>query len=113
MPKLPCICGYVHNLSPIPDDGWVLVKDTDYEELLEVEARRRALSGAPEGTPNFDALIVSGVCKTDPLASVKLTPFRETGRMGKVDGISGKRGTSERGGSDGRGGGGPANPRAA
>lgn len=57
MPKIGCICGYIHNLSPIPDEGWVLVRDTDYEELLEVEARQVALSGAPSGTPHFDALV--------------------------------------------------------
>ncbi len=59
MPKLACICGYVHDLSPIPDDGWILVKDAHYEELLEVEARREALSGAREGTPSFAALLAA------------------------------------------------------
>jgi hypothetical protein len=35
MPKLPCPCGYVHDLSPIPDGGWITVRDSDYEELGE------------------------------------------------------------------------------
>jgi hypothetical protein len=39
MPKLRCPCGHVHNLSPIPDSGWVLVRDTDYETLISAEVR--------------------------------------------------------------------------
>jgi hypothetical protein len=30
VPKLVCPCGFVHDLSPIPDDGWVTVRDRDY-----------------------------------------------------------------------------------
>jgi predicted RNA-binding Zn-ribbon protein involved in translation (DUF1610 family) len=37
MPKLICSCGFVHNLSPIPDDGWITVRDADYEALVEFE----------------------------------------------------------------------------
>jgi hypothetical protein len=37
MPKLTCPCGFVHNLSPIPDDGWKTVRDKDYESLIEAE----------------------------------------------------------------------------
>ncbi len=37
MPKLTCKCGYVHNLSPIPDEGWITVLDKDYEQLIEAE----------------------------------------------------------------------------
>ncbi len=43
MPKLRCRCGYVHDLSPMPDAGWLTVRDADYEELLWVEAERAAL----------------------------------------------------------------------
>jgi hypothetical protein len=39
MPKLACPCGFVHNLSPIPDDGWVTVRDADLEGLLTAEPR--------------------------------------------------------------------------
>lgn len=84
MPKLGCICGYVHDLSPIPDDGWVLVRDTDYEELLAVEARREALSGAREGTPNFDALI-----EADSRASAlthRMYECPECGRLARDEG---------------------------
>ena len=37
MPKLTCPCGFVHDLSPIPDHGWKTVRDVDYDELLEAE----------------------------------------------------------------------------
>src|SRR5687767_2515963 len=49
MPKLRCPCGFVHDLSPIPDDGWVTVRDRDYEGLLAAEAERERL-GAPART---------------------------------------------------------------
>jgi hypothetical protein len=84
MPKVGCICGYVHNLSPVPDDGWVLVKDTDYEELLRVEARREALSDAREGTQEFDALI-----EADTRASTltrRMYECPECGRLAREEG---------------------------
>jgi hypothetical protein len=56
MPKLQCTCGYVHNLSPIPDEGWVTVRDKDYEALLDVEEQRRQLSEAEEGSEEWTAL---------------------------------------------------------
>jgi len=37
MPKLKCPCGFVHDLSPIPDEGWITVRDKDYEQLIETE----------------------------------------------------------------------------
>jgi hypothetical protein len=33
MPKLHCPCGYVHNLSPIPDGGWLTLRDRDHDRL--------------------------------------------------------------------------------
>jgi hypothetical protein len=33
MPKLVCPCGFVHNLSAIPDDGWLTIRDRDHEAL--------------------------------------------------------------------------------
>lgn len=35
MPNLHCPCGFVHNLTPCPDDGWVTVRDREYEALVE------------------------------------------------------------------------------
>ncbi len=32
MPKIRCTCGYVHDLSPIPDKGFVVVRDEDVED---------------------------------------------------------------------------------
>ena len=46
MPKLTCPCGFVHNLSPIPDDGWITIRDRDFEAVIEaeLEARKEPLS---------------------------------------------------------------------
>jgi hypothetical protein len=44
MPKLRCHCGYVHDLSPIPDAGYVVVADRDYEALVEAERVQSATS---------------------------------------------------------------------
>lgn len=43
MPKLACPCGFVHNLSPFPDDGWLTILDEAYEPLVEAEAHGDAL----------------------------------------------------------------------
>jgi hypothetical protein len=37
MPKLRCLCGFVHDLSPIPDAGWITIRDVDYEPAIELE----------------------------------------------------------------------------
>ena len=29
MPKLTCLCGFVHNLSPIPDEGYHTIRERD------------------------------------------------------------------------------------
>ena len=49
MPKLVCPCGFVHDLSPIPDDGWITIRDADFEALVESE---RAQPGAAKGEPS-------------------------------------------------------------
>jgi hypothetical protein len=38
MPKLACRCGYVHNLSPIPDDGFQVLPDWATDKLLYPDA---------------------------------------------------------------------------
>ena len=38
MSKLMCPCGFVHNLSPIPDDGWLTIRDRDHDALLPAES---------------------------------------------------------------------------
>ncbi len=56
MPKLPCPCGFVHDLSPIPDDGWITIRDRDYEEFQDLEVKK-AVPGTP--TERIDQLIGS------------------------------------------------------
>lgn len=45
MPKLACPCGFIHDLSPIPDEGWITVRDRDFDAMIEAElSSRRRLS---------------------------------------------------------------------
>ncbi len=48
MPKLVCPCGFIHDLSPIPDDGWMTIADRRYEEVIDAEIRRHEIT---EGGP--------------------------------------------------------------
>jgi hypothetical protein len=32
MPKLACRCGFVHDLSPIPDEGYHTIRERDLDE---------------------------------------------------------------------------------
>ncbi|GIP53603.1 hypothetical protein [Paenibacillus vini] len=60
MPKLVCACGnYIHNLSAIPDDGFIIVHDREYEDLIETENLRTNLSAEnpEEGTKEWEKLI--------------------------------------------------------
>jgi hypothetical protein len=50
MPKLLCPCGFVHNLSPIPDEGWISVRDYDYDAFTEAII---AENNAPPGSPSL------------------------------------------------------------
>jgi hypothetical protein len=50
MPKLVCPCGFVHNLSPIPDEGWITVRDVDYEALV---ASEREEHGSGQRAPSL------------------------------------------------------------
>lgn len=43
MPKIQCPCGFVHDLSPVPDAGWITVRDQDYDGLLAAEIKRAAV----------------------------------------------------------------------
>jgi len=38
MPKVRCPCGFLHDLSPIPDDGWLTIRDKDYADLYPSES---------------------------------------------------------------------------
>jgi len=67
MPKLACRCGYVHDLSPIPDDGFQVLPDWATDKLLYTldtkpkdweisELRRTALSRLYD-CPNCEAIM--------------------------------------------------------
>jgi hypothetical protein len=61
MPKLRCPCGQVHDLSPIPDAGWITVLDARYEDLLATEVERDRLQARAAPTEAFasaDARVV-------------------------------------------------------
>ncbi len=45
MPKLMCPCGYVHDLSLIPDEGWVTFRAADYEKVENAEVLIKSISG--------------------------------------------------------------------
>ncbi len=51
MPKLQCPCGFFHDLSPVPDSGWVTVADRDYEALVDAEGGHAEETG--RGPPAF------------------------------------------------------------
>ncbi|WP_238008381.1 hypothetical protein KZZ52_23360 [Dactylosporangium sp. AC04546] len=66
MPKLACRCGYIHNLSPIPDDGFQVLPDWATDKLLyadatteEWEARqlREAALSRLYSCPNCEAIM--------------------------------------------------------
>ena len=50
MPKLLCPCGYVHNLSPIPDDGWETFRSKDSEQVEAAQRKRIEIAG--DGLPS-------------------------------------------------------------
>ena len=62
MPKLHCSCGYVHDLSPIPDEGWITVRDADYETLTaaEVLASVDTVAAGQQGEPESSFVRVAG-----------------------------------------------------
>jgi hypothetical protein len=54
MSKLSCRCGYAHDLAPIPDAGWLTVRDADYDRLLDAEHICDDLAAQSGGTDNAD-----------------------------------------------------------
>lgn len=62
MPKLCCPCGHVQDLSPIPDSGWLVVRDSDYESLVdaEVTAATDASLAQQRGEPESTFVRVTG-----------------------------------------------------
>ncbi len=60
MPKLACPCGYVHNLSPIPDDGWRAIRDKDLEAYVQHDCAYSSGFNAPPGTLEREASDLGG-----------------------------------------------------
>jgi uncharacterized C2H2 Zn-finger protein len=60
MPKLVCPCGFVHDLSPIPDDGWRAIRDKDWDLYVEHERTWAEGYGAPSRSPQGEAVAFSG-----------------------------------------------------
>ncbi|HEX4661329.1 MAG TPA: hypothetical protein VH307_28375 [Streptosporangiaceae bacterium] len=67
MPMLACRCGYVHNLSPIPDDGFKVLPDWATDKLLytletkpedwEIDELRRTALSRLYSCPNCEAIM--------------------------------------------------------
>jgi hypothetical protein len=67
MPKLACRCGYVHNLSPIPDDGYQVLPDWATDKLLytdetqpedwEIDHLRQSALSRLYVCPNCEAIV--------------------------------------------------------
>ena len=60
MPKLACPCGFVHNLTPCPDDGWRAIRDKDMEAYIKHDHAYSEGFDAPEGSPERDASDLGG-----------------------------------------------------
>ena len=66
MPKLICPCGFVHDLSPIPDDGWQTIRDKNAERYVEAEIVLAELqkSGVPYSAAThqqFDMIVAESI----------------------------------------------------
>jgi hypothetical protein len=46
MPQLTCLCGYVHNLTPFPDEGYKTIRDRNHD--AHFEDIRQAMGGAKD-----------------------------------------------------------------
>ncbi len=51
MPRLLCPCGFTHNLSAVPDDGWNTIRDKDYEGMVRFECELQQPREADD--PNY------------------------------------------------------------
>lgn len=79
MPKILCVCGYVHDLSPIPDEGYIVIKDKEYEKLIEIESTRLRLSNVKQGTSEWDELV-----KCDRVVNDYLERLYECPKCGRL-----------------------------
>ena len=61
MPKLACPCGFVHNLSPIPDEGWITIRDRDHEPLMDAVIKHQANPADKEAERDADLKCSSSI----------------------------------------------------
>ncbi len=59
MPKLLCPCGYTHDLSPIPDDGWITIRDRDYEMCVSAEVELHKHSANDPDDKKYNELMAT------------------------------------------------------
>jgi len=62
MPKLTCPCGFVHDLSPIPDAGWITVRDRDFDLMIEAELASAKSPHAEVGVKFFGMMYECPKC---------------------------------------------------
>src|SRR5687768_15005763 len=60
MPKLACPCGFIHDLSPIPDEGWRVIRDKDMEAYIQHKRVYPDGFHAPEGSGDRGASDAAG-----------------------------------------------------
>lgn len=60
MPKLACPCGFIHDLSPIPDDGWRAIRDKDMEAYIQNERAYAEGFNAPVESAEREASSAGG-----------------------------------------------------
>lgn len=60
MPKLACPCGFVHDLSTIPDDGWQVIRDADMDAYIQSQRAYSDGFSAPEGSAERSASDAGG-----------------------------------------------------
>ncbi len=82
MPKLVCPCGYVHNLTPVPDEGWVAVLDRDFEPMLAASARQQQMAG--DNTPDRQSPDFPGWDRCGSIISAATSRFYECPRCGRL-----------------------------
>jgi predicted RNA-binding Zn-ribbon protein involved in translation (DUF1610 family) len=73
MPKIACSCGFVHDLTPAPDKGWVTIPDSAYDDLVEDHIQQHSIAG--HGIPKTESI------ETDKWDACASRIARRTGRL--------------------------------
>jgi len=69
MPKLACPCGFIHDLSSIPDDGWRAIRDKDLKAYVRHDRAYSEGFNAPEASAEREASNTGG-CETVRMATL-------------------------------------------